>query len=688
MSPAETARKNTDATYWCFDSIAYLCEECFLFHNSLSCLAEHKVYPKEEIAGKMSLVAKAREVCAKHGLRLTHFCRAENNVCCERCISVDHIDTCSGKHDNVDDVAASVADAAISKLLLSVRTLNDEICTFMNVTDSFESEIDCFFQRKHKLIMETEQIFKRKILEKCDILVAESYKMAYFNLQDIESILSLLQQKRMSLTNALAILSASLNGSEIRFFLEKQKVKTIVLNVQKSIPTLLPENKNDISISFQALAILRNLCSVETFGSIYEVKHVKEFPCVTDKSKALDGLDGLSVLGKTEPSASSDDANETKQENHGKSAKPNINSIGEIAAVGETKDNVVQLLDGTADKDLAEVRRTQNETSHVTRSAAACSSWNNVMLESSTTDTSGKKYKINSFSAQSRLWVSEMDLSSRQRFSEDHPRSFEFGGDTFSLLTTIDIERGNSHITGCSWVSENEILVVDANLKRRYTAFICNVLTKKIIKKIRLKHKPFDVTVTADNECVISFPQEEKILVYDVNDFSEVDDIDVDFHCHGVYGMDNGMIITAGDENIAIFDNDFVLKKDWTVDGENIRYVCAGNINLIFYSELQECNIYRIHGNGDTLFRYHDDDMKGAAGLIMDGNKDIYVCEKGSNYLWVLDKKCNFIQKIDIGEIPTAISLSKEGNKICVIRGGRNSANVADIYTKMTGIST
>jgi hypothetical protein len=178
----------------------------------------------------MSLVAKAREVCVKHGLRLTHFCRAENDACCERCLSADHIDSCSGKHDHVEDIASSVADAAIHKLSSSVRDLNDEMCTVMTCLDSFETEIDSFFRQKSQLIMETEQSFKRNILNNCDILVAESYKFAHTDLQDIELKLSVLQQKRMILTNVLDLFSASLKGSEIRFFLEKKKVKTIVVH--------------------------------------------------------------------------------------------------------------------------------------------------------------------------------------------------------------------------------------------------------------------------------------------------------------------------------------------------------------------------------------------------------------------------------------------------------------------------
>lgn len=119
-----------------------------------------------------------------------------------------------------------------------------------------------------------------------------------------------------------------------------------------------------------------------------------------------------------------------------------------------------------------------------------------------------------------------------------------------------------------------------------------------------------------------------------------------------------------------------------TVDGEDIRYICAYNNNLIFYSDIKTNTVYSVIGNGDNRFEYTDDDsIKGAAGLIIDQSKNVYVCEKGEDCIHVLNKSGNFIRKIEVGQNPTSISLSRSKTKICIIRGGSHTSNVADIYT-------
>jgi hypothetical protein len=56
---------------------------------------------------------------------------------------------------------------------------------------------------------------------------------------------------------------------------------------------------------------------------------------------------------------------------------------------------------------------------------------------------------------------------------------------------------------------------------------------------------------------------------------------------------------------------------------------------LTSYSTLncKKYNIYRIHGNGENLLKYYYIDMKGAAGFIMDGEKN--VCIKDLYGFWI-----------------------------------------------------
>lgn len=67
-------------------------------------------------------------------------------------------------------------------------------------------------------------------------------------------------------------------------------------------------------------------------------------------------------------------------------------------------------------------------------------------------------------------------------------------------------------------------------------------------------------------------------------------------------------------------------------------------------------------------------------GLILDESKNVYVCEKGKDCIHVLNKSGDFISTIEVGNCPTAISLSGNKRRICIIRGGKRLKNVADIY--------
>lgn len=126
------------------------------------------------------------------------------------------------------------------------------------------------------------------------------------------------------------------------------------------------------------------------------------------------------------------------------------------------------------------------------------------------------------------------------------------------------------------------------------------------------------------------------------------------------------------------------MMKSLTVKGVDIRYVSAYSNNLIFYSDLQNNRICSVMGNGDTRFDYTNDaKLKGPAGLVLDESKNVYVCEKGSNSIHVLSKSGNLIRKIELCINPTAISVSKNKRKLCIVGGGRHVTNMADIYISM-----
>ncbi|XP_061179335.1 uncharacterized protein LOC133187959, partial [Saccostrea echinata] len=212
-------------------------------------------------------------------------------------------------------------------------------------------------------------------------------------------------------------------------------------------------------------------------------------------------------------------------------------------------------------------------------------------------------------------------------------RILQFGGREYILSNSINIENGNSHVTGCDWKSDNEIIIADAAVKGRPEARIYNTKDGTLKQKIPLAYKPYDLAVLPDNKFVMTFPKEEKLLIASFEDLSSKRFVDVSINCYGVCHWGKGTII-AGKENIAFFDSDFDETKTLIVDGDDVRYICSYNNNLIFYTDLQNNEICRVIGNGDNRFTYDDTYLKGPAGIILDEYKNVYVCEKGSENLF------------------------------------------------------
>lgn len=77
-------------------------------------------------------------------------------------------------------------------------------------------------------------------------------------------------------------------------------------------------------------------------------------------------------------------------------------------------------------------------------------------------------------------WVSELNLSSAQGNNSTHvePICFQFGRKRFTFSKSIEIESGSSHVTGCDWISESEIVIVDRGAKRRPEIRVYDILRK------------------------------------------------------------------------------------------------------------------------------------------------------------------------------------------------------------------
>lgn len=281
-------------------------------------------------------------------------------------------------------------------------------------------------------------------------------------------------------------------------------------------------------------------------------------------------------------------------------------------------------------------------------------------------------------------WVSELNLSSSQGNCSSlvEPNFFQFGRKRFTFSKSIEIESGSSHVTGCDWVSESEIVIVDRGAKRRPEIRVYDIFKGALKNRTYLRNKPYDIVVLPNDKCVVTFPNEMKFQIISLTDFSVENEISVGVKCYGVcYSVDAFMntIILCGEGKLVFYDRNRSELKQRTVLGEDIRYVHTQHDRIV-YSDLLNNYVHCTTQNGTNPFRITSSEFKGAAGLLLDEDENIYVCDKRGKCVNVLNKFGIFNGKFEVGQTPTKLSVSKNKQKICIIRGGQQNANVADIY--------
>lgn len=153
---------------------------------------------------------------------------------------------------------------------------------------------------------------------------------------------------------------------------------------------------------------------------------------------------------------------------------------------------------------IVKVKIRSNQTNPV---SGTLSAW---MSEENISEKSGLQLKTRN------LWVSELKLSSAQDNGSTHeePIFFQFGRKRFTFSKSIEIESGSSHVTGCDWKSESEIVVVDRGAKRRPEIRVYDIFKEALKTRTYLRTKPYDIVVLPKcDKCVVTFPNEMKFQI-------------------------------------------------------------------------------------------------------------------------------------------------------------------------------
>lgn len=249
-------------------------------------MSKHKIYSLGDLKQDPSLVTKATELCGKHNLRFIKLCSEKQSVCCDFCLSLDHIDVCKGEHREIQhEMVSKLVKPKVTELHESFKKMLETLHSQVKQTSDVDSEIEKFFKDEQNSADEKSQNLKIRVLESTDVFMANSYKITFYKLQEMETRIIALKQRKFLLENAVDIVSALRGGSEIRNFLEIKKIKQVLKDAAIFLDDGEQGRRNAFSIIFEIS--LNTFCKLKKFGSIMETRFLskQENPMCVARSK-------------------------------------------------------------------------------------------------------------------------------------------------------------------------------------------------------------------------------------------------------------------------------------------------------------------------------------------------------------------------------------------------------------------
>lgn len=116
----------------------------------------------------------------------------------------DHIDDCKGAHKEIQhNKISELVNPKVGELQESLSKMIQDLDSKDKELTAVESNIEEFFKEDQMKADEKSQTMKKRLLESTDSLLAESYKISFYKIQEVESKITALKLKRSVLKNAV-----------------------------------------------------------------------------------------------------------------------------------------------------------------------------------------------------------------------------------------------------------------------------------------------------------------------------------------------------------------------------------------------------------------------------------------------------------------------------------------------------
>ena len=200
-------------------------------------------------------------------------------------------------------------------------------------------------------------------------------------------------------------------------------------------------------------------------------------------------------------------------------------------------------------------------------------------------------------------------------------------------------------ISGCTFMSDGSVVLCD-NANNKLKSLDTDLLLKESLK---LSSSPWDLSIVDNSKVIITLPRIQQLQYIQI--FPQLmagRRIHLDKAGRGIEVF-GGEIYTTyidkkGEGGVIVFDLNGKMKKQISVNGEKPFlcrfpfYITVNRSEKIFisYGSVDTGTVACMSADGNVFYEYKNKDFKNARGMYIDGENNIFVCDKVSNNIQVI----------------------------------------------------
>eukprot|EP00105_Crassostrea_gigas_P026798 XP_011447875.1 PREDICTED: tripartite motif-containing protein 5 [Crassostrea gigas] len=191
----------------------------------------------------------------------------------------------------------------------------------------------------------------------------------------------------------------------------------------------------------------------------------------------------------------------------------------------------------------------------------------------------------------------------------------------------------NCNLHDGEFLSRDKLLLTDYKNER---CVLCNT-DGVILQEISLPGSPYGMCIHGENDVLVTLPDNQKVVVIDINSLEIKQSVSVDLDCFGISTSGNAAVFGVR-SSVVMFENFFhekIYKTMVTETGftDDVALDRDGNV---IYSNYSENTVNTLDKNGKILFEYIHEELTKPYGITVDGYGNIFVNGFGSNNIHIL----------------------------------------------------